>query len=626
MAAPIPAAPASPDLSSILIQLMERVSEFLQVERSTLFLYDEEKGDLWTPTAAELEGRRIPLGHGIAAHVFTTGETVRIGDAYADSRFNRTVDRNTGFLTRDIFCRPVCDSQDRRIGVIQLLNRRAGPMTPRDETLLDAICGQAGVAIENAQLFLNLKKVHDSELALHAKLTANHTELQQAFLKIEESAAAQELLGRRMQKMRLISLLSAVGLFLALGLFAWLGDRGGSNASRPKAAPAPLVWHTVTPARVRARVNLLGNIEPLEVRNLTAALRGRLAEKNFQYGELVAKDQVLARIDTTDAEIELRNAEAIHFKALAELNRLENWPKSPEVARAQRNLLKARLSFEANQRNLTEMGQLSTLGIIAQSSLDSARQQFATQEADYSSAQEELANVLTIANEDRLKIARYDVENARLRIKDLNDKLARAAIIAPFASIVILPSTRPSAGRPLGHDGFYEQGSTINQSDILLALGNLEGVAVKARVDEVDIARIKHGQPVIITGDAFAGRSLLGQVTYISSQAIVTSGARPYFDVQIKTGKLAPEEIAAVRLGMTARLEITVYEAPAALVVPVGAIRRTANGAVVFRRGTGDRAESVSVTLGVMQSDVVEILSGLQAGDLIATNAKSVSP
>jgi multidrug efflux pump subunit AcrA (membrane-fusion protein) len=50
----------------------------------------------------------------------------------------------------------------------------------------------------------------------------------------------------------------------------------------------------------------MGNIEPLEVRNLTAPFRGRIAEKNFEYGELVTKGQVLARLDPTEVEVELR--------------------------------------------------------------------------------------------------------------------------------------------------------------------------------------------------------------------------------------------------------------------------------------------------------------------------------
>lgn len=625
MTAPALPLPESPELARLLMRVMERVTEFLDVERSTLFIHDADQDELWTPVAQGTGAIRIPLGRGIAAHVFATGETIRLADAYSDPRFNATVDRNTGFRTRDIFCRPITDSTGKRIGVIQLLNRRAGPLSARDETLLDAICGQAGIAIENAQLFLRLKKVHDSEHDLHLQLESKHAELQKAFLKIEDSAAAQTLLGRRIQKVRLISMFTGVALFVAIGLFAWLGTGRQPAAAPARPAPSALAWHTVTAAPVRTGIALLGHIEPVEIRNLTAPLRGRIAEKNFEYGELVTKDQLLARIDPTDVQVELRNAETALFKANAELNRLENWATSPEVARAERNRMKAQLSFEANQRNLREMEQLSKLGIIAQSSLDSAKQQFAGQEADFRSAQEEVTNVLAAATPDRITAARYDVENTRLRVEDLKAKVARASVFAPFSGIVILPSTRPSAGRPTGHDGFYEQGMSINQSDILLALGNLEGIAVRTRADEVDIARIRHDQPVSITGDAFAGHKLPGRVAYVSSQAIL-SGGRPYFEILVKTGALSPTELAVVRLGMTARLDITVYEAPAAVVVPVAAVRRNADGAVVFRRAGNGKPEPVPVTTGVVLSDAVEIRTGLVAGDVVAANAKAVAP
>lgn len=615
----------SRELNQVLILIMEHVTEFLDVERSTLFLHEAARDELWTPVAQGTEEIRIPARSGIAGHVFATGEIVRIADAYADPRFHASVDKQTGFRTRDIFARPVNDSTGRRIGVIQLINRRSGPLTPRDEKLLDAICNQAGIAIENARLFLDLKQVNDSERALHAQLEANHAELRRAFLQIEESAAAQELLNRRIQRTRLTALLATVALFVGIGLFAWLGGSGPGPAGEPGAAAPALAWHTVDRAPVRTGIVLLGNIEPLEVRNLTAPLRGRIAEKHFAYGELVVKDQLLARLDTSAAEVDLRNAEAAHFRAVAELRRLEGWSDGPEVARAQRNLLKARLSYEANQRNLAEMEQLSKLGIIAQSSLESARQQFVMQESDFKSAQEELANVLAAATEDRVTVARYDVANSRLRLDELRDQIARAKIHAPFSGIVILPNARPTAGRAAGSDGFFEAGSTIGQGEILLALGNLEGVAVKTRADEADIGRIRHGQPVRITGDAFPGRVLQGRVEYVSSQAITTA-ARPYFEILVRTGRLSEADLGAVRLGMTARLDITVYEAPAAVVVPVPAVHRTGNTAFVYRQGQDGAPEKVAVRPGAITPDSVEILSGLAVGDIIAAEARSVRP
>ena len=621
--APLPPAPDSLSLARILLQIMERVTEFLEVERSALFVHDPATNEMWSPIAEGTGEVRVPHGRGLSTHVFETGETVQLADAYADPRFTGSIDRSTGFHTRDIYCRPICDSSGKRIGVIQLLNRRSGPLKPRDETLLDAICSQAGTAIENAQLFLRLKKIHDSEHTLHTALEAKHAELQRAFLKIEESAAAHTLLSRRVQTTRLIAMVAGVALFVAIGLFAWLGTHTKKAPAKSAAAPAAIAWHTVAAAPVRTGIPLLGNIEPLEIRNLTAPFRGRIAEKHFEYGELVTKDQLLARLDTTELEVEARNTEAAHFRATAELARLENWSKGPEVARAERALTKARLNFEANKRNLREMEQLSKLGIIAQSSLDSAQQQFATQEADFRSAEEDLANVRTTVTTERITSARYDVANIRLRLDDLRAKLARTEIKAPFAGIVILPNTRPVAGRPAGFDGFYEQGMTINQSDILLAIGNLEGVAVKTRADEVDIARIRHDQSVIISGDAFSGLKLNGRIAYVSSQAVVTGG-RPYFELVAKTRGLTAAELATVRLGMSARVDITVYEKASAVVVPVAAVRRAGGTATVFRRDAKGAPAPIVVTTGVVLADAVEIRSGLAVGDTIAANAKNL--
>src|SRR5262249_24563133 len=110
---------------------------------------------------------RFPRHLGLAGHVATTGETVNIREAYEDPRFNREVDRTTGYRTHTILCLPVRDDTGRTLGVIQGLNKRGGVFTEDDERLLAAICSQAAVALKNAQLFeevLNMKNYNESIL------------------------------------------------------------------------------------------------------------------------------------------------------------------------------------------------------------------------------------------------------------------------------------------------------------------------------------------------------------------------------------------------------------------------------------------------------------------------------
>ena len=64
--------------------------------------------------------------------------------------------------------------------------------------------------------------------------------------------------------------------------------------------------------------------------------------------------------------------------------------------------------------------------------------------ADFRYAEEDLANIRASANEEKITIARYEVENTALRVAELEAKLERSDIHAPFSGIVILPNARPA--------------------------------------------------------------------------------------------------------------------------------------------------------------------------------------
>src|ERR1043166_690594 len=96
------------DLTRLLQLIMDKASRLLTAHRSSLFVVDEERQELWSKIAQGLEVReiRVPIGQGIAGSVAATGETVNIPEAYEDPRFNQDVDRRTGYRTRSILCAP----------------------------------------------------------------------------------------------------------------------------------------------------------------------------------------------------------------------------------------------------------------------------------------------------------------------------------------------------------------------------------------------------------------------------------------------------------------------------------------------------------------------------------------
>ena len=157
------------ELEMLLPAIMAQTTRAMQADRSTIFLIDEKRGECWSRVAqgAEMAEIRFPVGVGIAGHVAATGETLNIPEAYDDPRFNQEVDRRTGYRTRTILCMPMSDADGRRIGVVQVLNKRGGVFTAEDEELLSALASQVVIALRNAALFeqvVSMKNYNESIL------------------------------------------------------------------------------------------------------------------------------------------------------------------------------------------------------------------------------------------------------------------------------------------------------------------------------------------------------------------------------------------------------------------------------------------------------------------------------
>jgi adenylate cyclase len=179
---------AERDLTALLQKIMQKTSEVMEADRSTLFLVDDEKQEIWSKVAQgeSLKEIRVPLGVGIAGHVAKTGEIVNIADAYQDPRFNPEVDRRTGYKTHTILCMPMRNVKGHVIGVIQVLNKHQGVFTDEDEQLLEAFASQAGIAVRNALLNEEiLKRMQTSEILLNVmRVVSSELEIDSLLQKI----------------------------------------------------------------------------------------------------------------------------------------------------------------------------------------------------------------------------------------------------------------------------------------------------------------------------------------------------------------------------------------------------------------------------------------------------------
>jgi adenylate cyclase len=192
------------DLETTLRAVMNQARDLMQADRSTLFLLSRETNELWTKVAAADEKTileiRIPANKGIAGYVASTGETLNIPNAYEDPRFDPSTDKKTGYYTRNILCMPVFNSSSDLIGVTQLINKHQGSFTNSDEEFMRAFNIQAGIALENAQLFENvlLEKQYQKDMLQSLSDAVISTDMQGKVVTIND--AALELLGCPVRK------------------------------------------------------------------------------------------------------------------------------------------------------------------------------------------------------------------------------------------------------------------------------------------------------------------------------------------------------------------------------------------------------------------------------------------
>ena len=171
----------------------------MSADRSTLWLINETTNELWSKVKSgdgqTLIELRIPADRGIVGFVATTGKTLNIPDAYQDPRFDPASDKRTGYLTRNILCMPVFDSSGKLIAVTQLINKKQGSFNSSDEEFMRAFNIQAGIALENAQLFENVlvEKQYQKDILQSLSDAVISTDLEGRVVTIND--AALELLG-----------------------------------------------------------------------------------------------------------------------------------------------------------------------------------------------------------------------------------------------------------------------------------------------------------------------------------------------------------------------------------------------------------------------------------------------
>ena len=164
------------DFDSLFPLIISKITEVMAAERTSLYIVDRNKQELWTKVAERIDIIRLPLGEGISGRVAETGELLNIADAWKLPYFNKEFDRKNNFRTRSVLCLPIKNHSGENVGVLQVINKKNKiRFDTRDEIFCKGLASQVGIALENALLHDELKLSFKSAVqTLSATVDAKH--------------------------------------------------------------------------------------------------------------------------------------------------------------------------------------------------------------------------------------------------------------------------------------------------------------------------------------------------------------------------------------------------------------------------------------------------------------------
>jgi len=353
----------------------------------------------------------------------------------------------------------------------------------------------------------------------------------------------------------------------AIGVWFYTQGRGGT----PKYRVARVERGPLT-----ATVSATGNLNAVITVQVGSQVSGQIKELLADFNSQVKKGQLIARIDqdifeakVNQAKADLENAQAAVLNQTANLERaraeVENARAALAGAHAQ--TAKAQVALLDAKRDLDRKTELLRKELISQSDKDTSQANHDSAAAQLESAQ---AQERALASQIKMSEAQFQVAAAQLKAAQAQVKLKKAAL---DQALVDLDHTRiraPVDGTVVSRN--VDVGQTVAaslQAPTLFTIAqDLTQMQVDTNVDEADIGRIRVGDRVTFTVDAFPARPFSGQVVQIRKAPQVVQNVVTYnvvVGVQNPDLKLLP--------GMTANVRIVVDQKPSVLKVPNAALR-----------------------------------------------------
>ena len=372
---------------------------------------------------------------------------------------------------------------------------------------------------------------------------------------------------------------------LALALTAAGCSKADTAQARGRDASArPIKVETVKEETMKRAVELVGTLAAVDQVTISSEADGKVSRILADLGDRVKAGQTLVQVDREKQQYNFDQQRASLEKALAQLGapdaqHLPEPEKTPDVQKAAADLAQAK---QAHDR----ASQLFKRTLVPQQTLDDAATTLQSKQASYD---------LSLQNAKNLR-ASIQASEASMKLADR--QLRDTEIRAPFDGIV--------------EKRLVNLGELVKTQMPVMAIVRVDPLKVIAEIPEKMAPWIKEGQPVQLLVDAYPERTFVGKVSRISPAVNAATRAFPF-------EALVPNRDATLKPGTFARVHIESGKVDTVLTLPYSTLqyRYGVNRVFVI---DGDKLAGRELKVGDRLGERIEILSGVQAGDRVASS------
>jgi HlyD family secretion protein len=372
-------------------------------------------------------------------------------------------------------------------------------------------------------------------------------------------------------------------------------------------------------------VTATGTVNPTSTVDVSSQLSGRMAEVFVRFNDTVAAGQALGRLDTEifAARVQEARASLKIAKAGVQLQRasLERTKAALASARMERtvteeNLIGLKAKLEETERHLQRKLDLTRTESVSRVDLSRTQAQREAEAADVRAMAEQIKikrEAIVMADAD-VRMAEANIENAeavveakQAALEQAELDLARTELRAPIDGVIIKRDVNPGQTVAV----------SLEAKTLFKIANDLREMEVHGKVDEADIGRVKPGQKVGFTVDAYPDRVFAGRVLQVRMSPEVVQNVVTY---TVIISAPNPEQL--LLPGMTASLRIVIDESADVLKVANQALRfrpkeqklaagsSGAGSATVWVIGEDGRPAVVPVIVGRSDNSGTEVQSG----------------